>query len=128
MKFDVWDLALHVVRAIDGLNRHIGRLMMWPILGAVLVSAGNAFSRKFFDVSSNAWLELQWYLFALAFLGAAGYVLLVDEHVRIDAVAQRFGARKRALLDAAVLLCCVVPLTLLLGWLGWRLTARVDQR
>lgn len=124
MKVDVWKMALHVVRAIDGLNRRVGRSMTWPILAAVLVSAGNAFSRKFFDLSSNAWLELQWYLFALAFLGAAGYVLLVDEHVRIDALAQRFGARRRALLDVAVLLGCVVPLTVFLGWQGWMLATQ----
>jgi TRAP-type mannitol/chloroaromatic compound transport system permease small subunit len=112
------------MRVIDATNRRVGRAMVWPILGAVLVSAGNAISRKAFDLSSNAMLELQWYLFGLAFLGAAGYVLLVDEHVRIDAVARRFTARTRATIDIFVLLACVLPMVVLLGSMGWTLTAQ----
>jgi TRAP-type mannitol/chloroaromatic compound transport system permease small subunit len=118
MKSRRWGRLLGVVGAIDSLNRRFGRAMVWPLLAAVLISAGNAVSRKFFDLSSNALLELQWYLFGLAFLGAAGYVMLVDEHVRIDAVAQRFSRRTRAWLDVAVLLGSVLPLAVLLGWLG----------
>ena len=117
-----WRLALAMARGIDGLNRRVGRFMVWPILGAVLVSAGNAFSRKLFDLSSNALLELQWYLFGLAFLCAAGYVLQVDEHVRIDAVAQHVPARGRAVLDLVVFVVFVLPLCVLLGWLGLDLT------
>ena len=124
MSDGIWRAALSVMRAIDATNRRTGRAMVWPILGAVLVSAGNAISRKAFDLSSNAMLELQWYLFGLAFLGAAGYVLLVDEHVRIDAVAQRFKARTRAMIDIVVLLTCVLPLVLLLGSMGWTLMAQ----
>jgi len=78
----LWGIMLAAVDAVDALNRRLGRLMVWPILFAVFISAGNAISRKLFDLSSNAMLELPWYLFGLAFLGAAGYVLLVDEHVR----------------------------------------------
>jgi TRAP-type mannitol/chloroaromatic compound transport system permease small subunit len=119
-----WRPALMLMHAIDALNRRVGRAMVWPILAAVLVSAGNAVSRKFFDLSSNALLELQWYLFGLAFLGAAGYVLLVDEHVRIDAVAQRFSQRRRAVIDLVALLGCVLPLVALLGSMGWTLAAQ----
>lgn len=124
MATGIWRAAIGIMHAIDATNRRIGRAMVWPILGAVLVSAGNAISRKAFDLSSNAMLELQWYLFGLAFLGAAGYVLLVDEHVRIDAVAQRFTARTRASIDIVVLLACVMPLVVLLGSMGWTLTAQ----
>lgn len=105
-------------RAIDTLNLLVGRSLIWLIGAAVLISAGNAVVRKALDISSNAWLEAQWYLFAAAFLGAAGYVLLVDEHVRIDALAQRFSLRWRAWLDIGALLLFVLPLCLLMVLLG----------
>lgn len=97
-------------RAIDALNRHVGRTTIWCILASVLISAGNAITRKAFDLSSNAWLEVQWYLYGAAFLLASGYVLLVDEHVRIDAVAQRFSPRLRAWIDVVALALFVLPL------------------
>ena len=116
---------LHALsRAIDGVNRRVGRATTVLILAAILVSAGNAFMRKAFGLSSNFWLELQWQLYGAAFLGAAGYVLLVDEHVRIDVVAQRFAPRLRAWLDVLVLLAVVLPLCVLMMELGsgyfWR--------
>lgn len=116
-----WPFLLRASRAIDTGNRLLGRAMVWPILGAVLISAGNAVSRKFFDLSSNAFLEVQWYLFSLAFLGAAGYVLMVDEHVRIDAIAQRLPQRTRAWIDVVVLAGFILPLAILLGDLGFNL-------
>lgn len=108
-------------RGIDRINRFAGRATVWLILASVLISATNAVVRKAVGVSSNAWLETQWYLYSAAFLGAAGYVLLVDEHVRIDAVAQRFSPRLRAGIDMAALLLCVLPLCALMGVLGWDL-------
>lgn len=105
-------------RGIDALNLFVGRSVIWFIGAAVLISAGNAIVRKALDASSNAWLEAQWYLFAAAFLGAAGYVLLVDEHVRIDAVAQRFSPGWRAVLDIGALALFVLPLCLLMIGLG----------
>lgn len=104
--------------AIDALNRRVGRAVAWLIGASALISAGNAVVRKALDASSNAWLEAQWYLYAAAFLGAAGYVLLVDEHVRIDAVAQRFAPRTRAAVDIVVLLLFVLPLCALIVVLG----------
>lgn len=71
---------------IDRMNTHIGRWASWLILAAVLVSAGNATVRKVFDVSSNAWLELQWILFSAVFLLCAPWTLLQNEHVRVDIV------------------------------------------
>jgi TRAP-type mannitol/chloroaromatic compound transport system permease small subunit len=105
-------------RAIDTLNRWIGRATVWLILASILVSAGNALMRKAFGLSSNFWIEAQWHLYGAAFLCAAGYVLLVDEHVRIDALAHRFSPRLRAWLDLAVMLLFVVPLCMLMVWLG----------
>lgn len=117
--------SLHTVsRFIDTLNRHVGRCTVWFILVSVFISAANAGMRKAFGMASNAWLEGQWYLYAAAFLLASGYVLLVDEHVRVDAVAQRFPPRLRAWIDVAALALCVLPLCVLMVDLGgayfWR--------
>lgn len=105
-------------RAIDTLNRWIGRATVGLILASILVSAVNALMRKAFRLSSNFWLEAQWHLYGAAFLCAAGYVLLVNEHVRIDAIAHRFSPRLRAWLDLAVMLLFVLPLCVLMVWLG----------
>jgi TRAP-type mannitol/chloroaromatic compound transport system permease small subunit len=113
-----------VSRAIDTMNRWIGRATVWLILASILISAGNAVMRKAFSSSSNFWLEVQWELYGAAFLCAAGYVLLVDEHVRIDAIAQRFSPSLRAWLDMIVLLFFVLPLCALMvdagGSFFWR--------
>lgn len=106
---------------IDALNRMVGRSCIWLILASILISAGNALTRKMFDASSNAWLEIQWYLFAAAFLGAAGYTLLVNEHVRIDALSQHFSARARAWMDLLAFMFLVLPFCGLLIYLGHEL-------
>ncbi len=108
-------------RAIDTLNRVIGRATLWLILGSIAVSAANAVMRKFFGLGSNFWLEGQWHLYGAAFLCAGGYVLLVDEHVRVDMFSQRFGPRLRAWLDLAVLLVVALPASVLMVVLGGRL-------
>ena len=105
-------------RAVDTLNRLIGRATVWLILASIVVSAGNAVMRKFFGLASNFWLEGQWHLYAAAFLCAGGYVLLVDKHVRVDVLSQRFAPRLRAWLDLAVLLLVVLPVCALLVSLG----------
>lgn len=111
---------LHWISApIDRVNRWVGRATVWMILASVLIAAVNAVVRKAMDVSSNAWLEAQWYLYSGAFLLAAGYVLLVDEHVRIDAVAQRLSPRLRAIIDAIALVLFILPLCVLMVHLGW---------
>ena len=96
-------------RAVDALNRVIGRATVWLILASIVVSAGNAVMRKLFGLSSNFWLEGQWHLYAAAFLCAGGYVLLVDEHVRVDVLSAALGPRLRAWLDFFVLLLVVLP-------------------
>jgi TRAP-type mannitol/chloroaromatic compound transport system permease small subunit len=117
-------LLMRAAQKIDALNRRIGRAMAWPIAGAIAVSAANAVSRKFFGVSSNAWLEIQWHLFALASLGCAGYVLLVNEHVRVDVWSSRCSARTRAWIDLAALALCALPMTAVIGVLSAELFVR----
>jgi TRAP-type mannitol/chloroaromatic compound transport system permease small subunit len=109
---------LQLSASIDWLSRKIGRSCVWLILASIFISAGNAWSRKLFDASSNAWLEIQWYLFAAAFLGAAGYTLLVNEHVRIDALSQHFSERTRAWVDLLAFVLLVIPVCLLMVFLG----------
>jgi len=118
------DLLLRWAHRVDTINRLIGRAMAWPIIGAIVVSAGNAISRKFFGVSSNAWLEVQWHLFALSSLGCAGYVLLVNEHVRVDVWSSRRTPRTRAWIDLGALLLCALPMTIVIGTLSAQLFAR----
>lgn len=86
-------------RAIDRLNEFIGKWVAWLILVSILVSAGNAVVRKALNTSSNAWLELQWYLFGAAFLLAAAYTLKQNEHIRIDIVYGTFSRRVQHWID-----------------------------
>lgn len=86
-------------RAVDGLNSFVGRHVLWLILGSTVISGVNAVVRKAFNFSSNAYLEVQWYLFAAAFLLAAGYTLLNGEHVRIDVLTSRFSKRTQVWID-----------------------------
>ncbi|RWD36529.1 TRAP transporter small permease subunit [Mesorhizobium sp.] len=90
---------LALSRTIDRVNEFIGRWVSWLILLAILVSAGNAVVRKVFDISSNAWLELQWYLFGAAFMLAAAYTLKQNDHIRIDIVYGMFSRRVQHWID-----------------------------
>ena len=110
---------LRISRAIDALNDHVGRAVAWLVLAAVLVSSGNAFSRYAFNLSSNAWLEIQWYLFSAVFLLAAGYTLKAGAHVRIDVLYGRYSARARAWVEILGGLAFLMPMTLLILYLSW---------
>lgn len=112
-------LLLSLSRAIDALNEFVGKTVMWLVLFAVLVSAGNAIVRKVMSDSSNAWLELQWYLFSVVFLFCAGYALLHNEHIRIDVVAGRWSARTRAWIDIFGTLVFLLPVAILIMDLSW---------
>lgn len=90
---------LALSRAIDRFNEFIGKAVSWLILLAILVSAVNAVIRKAFNMSSNAWLELQWYLFGAAFLLAAAYTLRQNEHIRIDIIYGMFSRRTQHWID-----------------------------
>jgi len=113
------NLLLKISRAIDWLNERVGRVVLWLVLVMVLVSSANAVSRYLFNASSNAFLELQWYLFALVFLLCAGYTLLHNEHIRIDVVTGRFSARTRAWIDVFGTVCFLLPVSLYIMWLSW---------
>jgi TRAP-type mannitol/chloroaromatic compound transport system permease small subunit len=110
---------LTISRAIDATNERIGRLLLWLVLIVVLVSAGNAMSRYLLNLASNAWLELQWYLFAAIFLGCAGYTLLHNEHIRIDVISSRLSRRTQIWIDILGTVFFLLPVSLFLLWLSW---------
>jgi TRAP-type mannitol/chloroaromatic compound transport system permease small subunit len=110
---------LKLSRSIDSLNALVGRLVYWLVLVAVLVSAGNAVSRYALNASSNAWLEIQWYLFSAIFLFCSGYTLLHNQHVRIDVISGRFSARARAWIDVFGTLFFLLPMAIGIMWLAW---------
>ena len=118
---------LRLSRAIDWLNEKVGRTALWLVLAAVLISAANAVVRKVFNYSSNAYLEVQWYLFAAIFLLCAGYVLKRNEHVRIDVVSGRLSRRGRIWIDVIGLLLFLLPAALLIVWLSWPLFYRAFE-
>lgn len=106
-------------RWIDTLNHYVGKITIWLVLITTLISAGNAIVRKVFDSSSNALLEIQWYLFAAVFLLGAGYGLLKNAHVRIDFIASRLSARARNWIDVGGILLALIPFCLLSIYLSW---------
>lgn len=108
--------ALAISTAIDRLNSWIGQTVAWLIVVAAVISAGNAVIRKLFDSSSNAWLEAQWWLFALAFLLAAPWTLAQNEHIRIDILNNNLSERTRDIIDAVGHAFFLIPMTLLLVW------------
>lgn len=105
---------LRLSAIIDAISALIGRAVSWLVLAAVLVSAGNAVIRKAFDMSSNAWLELQWYLFSAVFLLAAAYTLQRNEHIRIDVVSGRLSKRARDRIDLFGHLFMLMPFVVLM--------------
>lgn len=111
-------ILLAVSSLIDRLNTVVGRSVGWLILAAVVVSAANAIARKFFSMSSNAWLELQWYLFGAVFLLCAGYALLKDAHVRIDILANWLSKRTRNWIDLLGHIFFLGPLCLIILYEG----------
>jgi len=112
-------LLLGLSRAIDALNEQIGKLTYWLILAAVLISTGNALMRYTFNMSSNAWLEIQWYLFSFVFLFCAGYTLLHNQHVRIDVISANLSGRGRAWIDILGTLFFLLPMAIAIMWLSW---------
>ena len=118
------ELLLRVSRLIDALNERVGRSVYWLVLVAVVISAGNAIVRKLFNMSSNAFLEAQWYLFSAVFLLGAGFTLLRNEHVRIDVIAGRLSPRAQAWIDVFGTLFFLLPMALLLLYLSWPVFVR----
>lgn len=104
---------------IDAVNERIGRAAIWLVLVVVLISAGNAVSRFAFNLSSNAMLEIQWYLFSAIFLFCAAYVLKRNEHIRIDVIAGRLSERAQNWIDVFGILVFLLPMALIVGYLSW---------
>jgi TRAP-type mannitol/chloroaromatic compound transport system permease small subunit len=110
---------LKLSRAIDHVNDQFGVLANWLVLFACLISAGNAASRYLFSESSNAWLEIQWYLFAGMVLFGGPYTLKVNEHVRVDLLFSAVSERTRILIDIFGILVFLLPICLILVYFTW---------
>jgi TRAP-type mannitol/chloroaromatic compound transport system permease small subunit len=108
---------LRVSNVIDRVTEAIGKSVMWLILAAVLVSAINAIIRKLFNISSNSWLELQWYLFGAAFLLASANTLQQNEHIRIDIVYGALSRRTQHWIDLLGHMFFLLPFVLILSWM-----------
>jgi TRAP-type mannitol/chloroaromatic compound transport system permease small subunit len=110
---------LSLSRFIDAMNERIGHIVYWLVLVMVLVSSGNATSRYAFSIASNAWLELQWYLFAAVFLLCSGYTLRHNEHIRIDVVSGHLSRRAQMWIDIFGTLFFLLPMAVYITWLSW---------
>lgn len=105
---------LSLSKRIDALSAWLGRWVAWLVLVAVLVSTANAVMRKAFNMSSNAFLEIQWYLFAAVFLLASGYTLMRQEHVKIDVLSGRFSKRTQIMIDIVGICLFLLPFTFMI--------------
>lgn len=110
---------LTLSRGIDRLNAWVGRYVIWLILAATIISGVNAVVRKMLHTSSNAFLEVQWYLFAASFLLAAGYTLLEKEHVKVDVINAKLSLRTRVWIDVLGFALFLTPMCLLVLYYGW---------
>ena len=110
---------LKLSRHIDALTERIGKSAIWLVLVVVLVSAGNALMRYTINYSSNALLEIQWYLFGLIFLSCSGYTLLRNEHVRIDLISGRFSRRTQTWIDIFGIIFFLMPMAIAILLLSW---------
>ncbi len=113
------DALLALSRGIDAVTERVGKATCWLVLVAVVISALNAVVRKAFNYSSNAYLEVQWYLFAAIFLLTAGYTFLKNAHVRIDVLSSRLSKKGQAWIDVFGIVFFLLPAALLIMWLSW---------
>ncbi len=105
-------------KAVDWLNGQIGKYVIWLILASTVISAVNAAVRKAFNVGSNAFLEVQWYLFAASFLIASAYTLLNGEHVKIDVISSKLSKRAQIMIDVFGFTFFLTPVCLAILWYG----------
>jgi len=110
---------LSVSRCIDAVNKGLGSVANWLVLLSCLISGGNAFSRYAFSMSSNAWLEIQWYMFGALVLLGASYTLNKNEHVRVDIVYSNLSTRRQIAIDIFGGILFLLPATLILAYLSW---------
>jgi TRAP-type mannitol/chloroaromatic compound transport system permease small subunit len=107
---------LALSRGIDAITEKLGRALCWLLLAAVVVSTVNAITRKAFNLSSNAYLEAQWYLFAVTFMLGAGYVFLHDQHVRIDVLSSKLKRTTQIKIDVIGIIFFLLPLCVFVVW------------
>jgi TRAP-type mannitol/chloroaromatic compound transport system permease small subunit len=112
-------LLLGLSRAIDAMNERIGTVADWMVLLSCLISAGNAFSRYAFNISSNAWLEIQWYMFGAVIMLGTSYTLKRNEHVRVDIVYGNVSTRRQIGIDIFGFVLFMLPATLIMAYLCW---------
>ena len=117
------DTLLRLSRIIDAVSRFFGKFIIWLVLAAALISASNAVARKAFNVGSNAFLEIQWYLFGAVFLLGAGYTFLQNAHVRIDVVAGKLSMRVRNWIDIVGILVFLLPMCWFMIDFAWPVVA-----
>lgn len=110
---------LRVSGWIDALNARLGLIAAWLVLLSCLISAGNAFSRYTISVSSNAWLEIQWYMFGAMFMLGASYTLKRNEHVRVDIFYGSMSTRTQVWIDLLGGIFFLLPAMSMIGWLSW---------
>jgi TRAP-type mannitol/chloroaromatic compound transport system permease small subunit len=115
----VLSFLLKICGLIDTANDRIGRAAYWLVLVAVIISSGNALVRYLLNTSSNAWLEVQWYLFSAIVCLCAGYALLRNEHIRIDIFSSRMSGRARSCVDILGGVFFLLPICLVIGILSW---------
>jgi TRAP-type mannitol/chloroaromatic compound transport system permease small subunit len=115
------DALLKISATVDSFTNLIGKLIRWLVLGSVLISAGNAIIRKAFNISSNGFLEIQWYLFAGVFLLGSGFAFMRNVHVRIDFISSKLSKRTNTLIDILGIVVFIIPLCLIMVWLSWPL-------
>lgn len=109
---------LSLSRVIDAMNSFLGKAVSWLLLADVLISTINAITRKLFDLSSNAWLEAQWYLFSAVFLIAAAHTLLNNEHVKVDLVYGHLSRRTQLWIEALGTVLFLLPFCLITIYLS----------
>ena len=110
---------LRLAAAMDRVSRFFGWVAAWLVLVSCLISAGNAASRYLFSLSSNAWLEIQWQMFAGIFMLGTAWVLKLNEHVRVDLLYGSASPRRKLWIDVFGLLFFLFPTTLVVGWFAW---------
>ncbi|MFO1339361.1 MAG: TRAP transporter small permease subunit, partial [Burkholderiaceae bacterium] len=107
---------LAFAHGIDWLTDRFGKLAAWAVILSCFISAGNAVVRYAFDISSNGFLEIQWYLFAACVMLGAAQVLRVNEHVRVDLIYARLSGRGKVYVDLFGLVFFLVPVMLTMIW------------
>jgi TRAP-type mannitol/chloroaromatic compound transport system permease small subunit len=110
---------LRASRWIDAANRRLSLIATWMVLLSCVISAGNAASRYTINLSSNAWLEIQWYMFAVMFMLGASYTLCRNEHVRVDVIYGQLSTRTQIWIDLVGGILFLLPATIILTWLSW---------